>query len=194
MELCKSGRVRDGMQLVKSMVDDNIELSHFTLSALLRGCIEDKRYLKQYQSVWTRLVNDWGIAPNHVSYVMAITAASHCHDVTAMNAFKEGLWRECSPSILDQWHWNELMAAFGRCSDIDAMLTVFDAMKHCNAEFGDQYTMSIVLNALIRSMRSDPEGVHRHFDRFCADLVDFCNFLYFFILGLVCCSVALSVC
>ena len=171
MKLCRSGRYLNGIRLVNNMVSHNIKLSHYTLSALLSGCIDDKQYRSQYQNVWTLFVDDWGIEPNHVSYLMAITAARHCGDMETALHFQARLWKNYSPSILEQWHWNELLAAFGRCHDINEMLTVYETMKDCNAEFEDKYTMSIILNSLIRSMKVGGEGVHTHFDRFCGEIM-----------------------
>ena len=151
MRLCKSGKsVNDGLNLVNQMRDKNIKLSHYTLSALLNACIYSKTYDK-YQFIWYKCINEYNIKPNCVSYILAISAASYCNNhqhieqlIIEMNKYPK--------DIMKQFHWNQLFDSLGRISNIQSLLTLYDEMKLNSKYDGDKYTLSILLNTLIKCM------------------------------------------
>eukprot|EP01083_Nonionella_stella_P183297 661980_1 len=74
MNLCKKGKLSAGIDLVNEMRHKNVPLSHYTLSALLRGCIDSGDY-KKYRLIWNQFTKEYKIKSNHISYLQGISAA-----------------------------------------------------------------------------------------------------------------------
>ena len=155
MALCKAGRVDAGAALVNRMIDANIELSHFTLSALLTGCIAQHRLHKSDEAcalsaeLWRRFVRDFFVRPNRVSFVLAMDAASRCGDVSRVHRLRAALLS--NDICLSQLDWNRVLDALGRCDAVGAMLKDFDRMRRI-AQLGDRFSFCSVLNALARAL------------------------------------------
>ena len=155
MVLCKQGHLYDGLNLVNEMMHKNIELSHCTLSALLNGCISSKQYSK-YEDIWNKCISEYHIKPNSISYLQAICAASYCQDIEQVKKLLIEMKANCNKATIDkemkQIHWNQLIHSLATINSIDLMLNEYNNMRYHFHLNGDNYTMSILLNTLIRCM------------------------------------------
>ena len=147
IKLGNEGKYYACMRLLDEMKLKCIELNNYTVSALLTACIKGKMPNK-YESIWNDIINGYNVKPNHLSYLLAIKAASQCRHGTKVKELVFHIKNECG-NDLKQKHWNEIIHAFSLFKDINEVLNVYNSMRNNNFR-GDKYTVSIILNTFIK--------------------------------------------
>ena len=149
LKLCRKGRVNDGLVVIDEMIENKIDLSHYNFSALIHGCIQSKQP-ERYKSIWDNFINKYNVSPNHITYSLAISAASRCNDTVGVKELSDELLRNYL-SKMDLKTWNQLIDSFGRINDINSMLSLFNTMEQETNCVPDGCTISCLLNACIKS-------------------------------------------
>ena len=83
--------------------------------------------------------------PNCVSYLTAMTTASHCQHAERLRALCAGMKQKCDL----KFRWNQQLDVFRRVYDVEAVLLECVEMKRLRGP-PDRSTMLIVLNVCIK--------------------------------------------
>eukprot|EP01084_Bolivina_argentea_P298432 514261_1 len=128
--LSRKGKMSDAYIILDEMIAKDIELTHYTLSSLLVGCLRSKQeYL--YERIWNDLVINKRTLPNVVSYNLVIKAASKCLHTAQVKQYSQEMKHEFIYSMTTR-NWNELIASYGQLNDIQSMLHEYYNMKYNN--------------------------------------------------------------
>lgn len=165
-KLCKNGQLTAGLALYRKMRANNIECSHWNLSALLNGCLKSQSNQRsEYLRIWQEVVIDDGVRPNFVCYSTAMRCAHICSDYD-FQIFIGCKMKEKYADFMVNYHWNRMIESLLKSKRTRSALNTFKEMKMRKIA-PSMHTMSIMLDGFIKNER------FAEFEEFVVNELDF---------------------
>ena len=143
----KIGKVEQCLELLRTMKNQRIALSHWNVSAVMNARLQSNHY-GQAMNVWDELVSEYNVKPNFVCYTIAMRLAFNNNDhrttLSLAQNVKKGFIKE-----MENWHWNRLIESYLAVSNVKSAMTEYNNMKLLNVE-KSHYTYAILLHGLIK--------------------------------------------